>query len=101
MNRIYRYRLYPTRKQIDALEGQLAFACDLYNAALQQRRDAWRYHGKSVRLKDQQHELTEARRDGPATATAGANSGIFYLLTSPHDPASGAPLGLEYQILRA
>jgi hypothetical protein len=30
---------------------------------------------------------------------AGANSGIFYLLTSPHDPASGAPLGLEYQIL--
>ena len=31
--------------------------------------------------------------------TAGANSGIFYLLTSPHDPASGAPNGLEYQIL--
>jgi 3-keto-disaccharide hydrolase len=30
---------------------------------------------------------------------AGANSGIFYLLTSPHDPASGAPLGLEFQIL--
>jgi hypothetical protein len=31
--------------------------------------------------------------------SAGANSGIFYLLTAPHDPASGAPLGLEYQIL--
>jgi hypothetical protein len=31
--------------------------------------------------------------------SAGANSGIFYLLTSPHDAASGAPLGLEYQIL--
>jgi hypothetical protein len=31
--------------------------------------------------------------------SAGANSGVFYLLTSPHDPASGAPLGLEYQIL--
>jgi hypothetical protein len=31
--------------------------------------------------------------------TAGANSGIFYLLTSPRDPVSGAPLGLEYQIL--
>ena len=28
-----------------------------------------------------------------------ANSGIFYLLTSPHDPASGAPNGLEFQIL--
>jgi len=31
--------------------------------------------------------------------SAGANSGIFYLLTSQHDVASGAPLGLEYQIL--
>ena len=31
--------------------------------------------------------------------TAGANSGIFYFLTAAHDPASGAPLGLEYQIL--
>jgi len=31
--------------------------------------------------------------------TAGANSGIFYYLTSPLDPASNAPLGLEYQIL--
>jgi len=31
--------------------------------------------------------------------SAGANSGIFYLLTSPHDPASNAPLGLEYQVL--
>lgn len=31
--------------------------------------------------------------------SAGANSGIFYYLTSPKDPASGAPLGLEYQIL--
>ncbi len=31
--------------------------------------------------------------------SAGANSGIFYLLTAPHEPASGAPLGLEYQVL--
>jgi hypothetical protein len=33
------------------------------------------------------------------TVSAGANSGIIYLLTAPHDPASNAPLGLEYQIL--
>jgi hypothetical protein len=31
--------------------------------------------------------------------TAGANSGIIYLLTAAHDPASNAPLGLEYQVL--
>ena len=31
--------------------------------------------------------------------SAGANSGIFYYLTAAHDPASNAPLGLEYQVL--
>ena len=31
--------------------------------------------------------------------SAGANSGIIYLLTAAHDPASNAPLGLEYQLL--
>jgi len=61
--RTFRYRLYPTRRQADALEGQLDFACDLYNAALEQRRTAFRDHGVSVRLGDQQHELTALRRE--------------------------------------
>jgi putative transposase len=63
LHRTYRHRLYPTRRQIDALEAQLGFACGLYNAALQQRRDAWRDRRTSVRLRDQQHELTDLRRD--------------------------------------
>lgn len=63
LHRTYRYRLYPTRRQIDALEAQLGFACGLYNAALQQRRDAWRDRRTSVRLPDQQHQLTDLRRD--------------------------------------
>lgn len=49
MIRTCRYRLYPTRRQVEALETQLGFACDLYNAALEQRRTAWCYHGVSVR----------------------------------------------------
>jgi putative transposase len=61
--RTYRYRLYPTRRQVEALTDQLAFACDLYNAALEHRRAAFRDRGVSVRLADQQHELTELRRD--------------------------------------
>ncbi|MGB7588009.1 MAG: transposase [Solirubrobacterales bacterium] len=66
LRRTYRYRLYPTRRQVEALTDQLAFARDLYNAALEQRRTAWRDHGESVRLKDQQHELTELRGElGP------------------------------------
>ena len=31
--------------------------------------------------------------------SAGANSGVIYLLTAAHDEASNAPLGLEYQLL--
>lgn len=65
MNRVYRYRIYPTRRQVEALEGQLGYACELYNAALEQRRDAWRNGRRQVALGEQQHELTEARRDGP------------------------------------
>jgi transposase len=33
MRRTYRYRLYPNRAQVAALESQLADACALYNAA--------------------------------------------------------------------
>lgn len=65
LNRVYRYRLYPTRRQVEALEGQLAFACDLWNNALEQRRWAYRQWGASVTLKEQQHSLTELRKDGP------------------------------------
>lgn len=60
--RTYRYRLYPTRRQVDALNAQLDFACDLYNAALEQRRSAWRARGRSIRLADQQHDLTVLRK---------------------------------------
>jgi putative transposase len=65
MIRTYRYRLYPTRCQVEVLEEHLGWACDLYNAALEQRRTAYRDFGVSVRLNEQQHELTAIRRDGP------------------------------------
>lgn len=35
----------------------------LYNAALQERRDAWRTAGKKLRLYDQQKSLTDIRKD--------------------------------------
>jgi putative transposase len=65
LNRVYRYRLYPTATQIAALDTQLGWSCDLYNAALEQRRTAFRDYGVSVGLKDQRHELTDARRGAP------------------------------------
>jgi hypothetical protein len=46
---------------------------------------------------DQEYGAFELQMD--FKVFAGTNSGIIYLLTAAHDPASNAPLGLEYQIL--
>lgn len=62
--RLFRYRLYPTRSQIAALEAQLGFSCDLYNAALEQRRTAWKMGRHSIAVNDQGKQLTELRRAG-------------------------------------
>jgi hypothetical protein len=48
-------------------------------------------------MTDEQFSAFELQMD--FKVSEGANSGIFYYLTSAHDPASNAPLGLEYQIL--
>ena len=37
----FKYRLYPTRKQSETLQWTLDRTCELYNASLQERRDAY------------------------------------------------------------
>jgi putative transposase len=73
VHRTYRYRIYPTRKQRLALEAQLEFARDLYNAALEQRRYA-RRTGQLVGYVSQCRELTELRAagDGPPQMSCSA-----------------------------
>jgi putative transposase len=65
VNKAFRYRLYPTRGQVAALDAQLDFACDLYNAALEQRITAWKRGGISVSLNEQSRQLGEARKLAP------------------------------------
>jgi putative transposase len=60
----FRYRLYPTAKQGALLDGQLGEACRLYNAALQERRDAYRCAGESINYYDQANQLKEIRTAG-------------------------------------
>lgn len=62
--RSYRYRIYPTVRQAEALETQLRACCNLYNAALEQRIRAWREHGVSLSRYDQYGELTQVRAAG-------------------------------------
>jgi putative transposase len=59
MQRAFKYRIYPSKAQGTKLEATLSFCCELYNAALQERRDAWRmartsinYHAQAVQLPD-------------------------------------------------
>jgi len=57
----YKYRIYPTKTQNETLERQLALCCELYNAAVQERRDAYRIAHKSITYTDQQNQLPEIK----------------------------------------
>ncbi|HAR68486.1 MAG TPA: transposase [Thermus scotoductus] len=59
------YRLYPTRAQEEALVRILDLTRELYNAALQERRDAWRKAGKLVTVYDQMRLLGEVKAVRP------------------------------------
>lgn len=57
----YRYRIYPNKLQEQALSEMLVDFCGLYNAALEQRIDAYRRRGVALRFLDQSRELKAAR----------------------------------------
>lgn len=59
----FKHRLYPNRAQADALTGMLGAFCDLYNAALQQRIEAYRRQGVSLRYGNQASELKAVRAE--------------------------------------
>lgn len=53
----YKFRIYPTTKQIGTLEWTLRRCKELYNAALQERRDAYKLSGVSVSYGMQAEQL--------------------------------------------
>jgi putative transposase len=57
MRKTFKYRLYPNAAQQELLRVQLSEACRLYNAALQERRDAYKSHGKSLTTRDHASSL--------------------------------------------
>jgi putative transposase len=69
MMRSYQVRLKATKRQGLALGALLAECCELYNAALQERRDAWKICQKNVTLYDQMKELTQLRAIDPESAS--------------------------------
>src|SRR5688572_3899887 len=65
----YQYRLLPKRCQHRALEALLESQRQLYNAALEERLDAYRKRGLTRSYMDQTKALTEWRRSDPEAAS--------------------------------
>jgi len=61
MLRSYKFRLYTTATQDAALTDMLGAMCDLYNAGLQQRIEAYQRRGISLRYANQAAELKAVR----------------------------------------
>jgi putative transposase len=61
----YKFRIYPTREQDAALAEVLHRCRELYNAALQERRDAYRMAGKTITYYEQKAELPAVKEVRP------------------------------------
>ncbi len=59
--RTFKYRLYPNRQQREKLQATLDVCRELYNAGLQERRDAWSSHRKGVGYVAQANQLGEIK----------------------------------------
>ena len=62
MQKAYKYRIYPTHRQATMLEQCLDICCELYNGALQERRDAYKLVGISIGYSHQQNQLPEIKK---------------------------------------
>src|SRR5260221_1022534 len=61
----YQFRIYPTSKQITILERWLWLCCETYNAALDERKSAYRMAGISLSYAHQCAELPECKEVRP------------------------------------
>lgn len=68
------FKLYPNEVQQLRLEGWLRLHCELYNAALQERIEAWRKASVSVSYYDQQNVLPQIKRDRPEMVELGSHA---------------------------
>lgn len=67
MRKSFKFRLYPTRKQSEALDCEVAAAQRLYNAALEQRRFAWQRRRVSLNYNAQAGDLKDLRASSTPT----------------------------------
>jgi putative transposase len=69
VTKTFKYKLKPTRVQQGALSDTLTLCRGLYNAAVSERREAWRRRGVSLGYYDQKAELPALKRALPEFAS--------------------------------
>jgi putative transposase len=62
MRKSFKYRIFPTHAQVTKLGSTLDICRELYNASLQERRDAYRLERKSVRYVEQANQLPDIKK---------------------------------------
>jgi len=68
VQRSYKYRAFPKRAQVGDSDRIRWLLRDLWNAALQQRKEAWSRQHKTLTRKDQESELVALRTECPEYA---------------------------------
>jgi putative transposase len=68
VRKVYKYKLTPTPEQASLLERTLALCFQVYNAAIGERREAWRLCGVSVTYYQQKAELPGIKEAMPEYA---------------------------------
>ncbi len=65
MHLSYKFRIYPNKEQTVNLERSLWLCRDLYNSAVQERRDAWKLNRINVSCFDQINQIPDIRKLNP------------------------------------
>ena len=74
MQRTFKYRIYPNRKQREILALQLSMCRELYNAGLQERIESYKTTGKGVTWLQQQSQLPAIKESRPEFKTIHAHT---------------------------
>lgn len=68
------FKLYPSATQAERLADWIRLHCELYNAALEERIDAYRKTGKSISYYEQQNVLPAIKADRPEFVELGSHA---------------------------
>lgn len=68
------FKLYPSAQDAERLTDWIRLHCELYNAALQERIEAYRKAAKSISYYDQQNVLPEIKKNRPEFALLGSHA---------------------------